>query len=254
MRSFVPTLLALALVACGGAPAAPDPDPDPETTSTTDPDVPVGTSGPIGTSDTPGTIGGPVTPRPATEVRFEVTAFAAGEGGALPPAARAIPRGVGDNAQFWPGDAGEVIERQVGEISQWLAGDALSHAWRIGDLGAVAKVEQVVMKVVGITRKAGEPVADGGRFARAPVSAEKLPADGRWFRVRFFPGGVWKQAQVQGYARIDENAKGITWYRVSDLPRGLFGPQSRDYAVGDLFELRRVDRPKGVALHPFESK
>lgn len=236
LRPIAP--LALALAACTAAPTKPD-------TRADDPDrgapvvVEVAPTG--GHDDT-------ALARRTTAVRFEVVAFATADGGA--PVERSLPADLAPRAQFWPGNSGDVLERQIGEITQLLGGDALSTGWSIGDAQALADADQIALRVLAVeaaTEKAVESTTVG-RFSSTATA--ELPIDGKWYRIRFFPGGVWKEAQVQGYLHL--GGKGPVWYRVDGLQRGLYGPQTRGYQKGDLFELRAGARPSGVKLYPLE--
>lgn len=212
--------------------------------------APMGSDSDRGARSEGPTIAAPAPARRATAVRFEVVAFEAAGGGA--PAERVIPADLAPRAQFWPGNSGDVLEHKVGDITHLLSGDAISSAWKLSDPAAVAKADQLALRVISVEKLSDDTPTptDAGRFARAAVESDKLPTDGRWFRIRFFPGGVWKEAQLQGYMRMGQ--KGPEWFRVDGLIRGLYGPQNRDYRAGDLFEFRAVDRPSGVKLYPFE--
>lgn len=234
--------LALLATACG-APQQVKPEPVETGASTAQPTP---TAEPVRVETVP-VEGSALPPRAATAVRFEVTAFATADGAA--PAERLIPAG-GDRTQFWPGNAGDVIERQIGDVTHVLAGDALSTGWSFDDLGALSAAGQLALRVVSI-EKAPDKLVESthtGTFAPTPVAAETLPEGGTWYRIRFFPAGVWKEAQLQGYVQVTD--KQAQWYRVGGLIRGLYGPQNRGYQKGDLFEFRATARPSGIKLHP----
>lgn len=240
----VAALLAAFSLACG-TPSQVRPAPA-EPSAPSEPTV-ARAGGPTAPTEVPG---GSAAARAGTAVGFEVTVFETADGAAPPE--RLIPADVGGRAQFWPGNAGDVLERQIGAITHILSGDAISSGWLISDTEALAKADQIALRVIAVEPLPDESVEPGktGRFASAPVDGARLPTDGKWYRVRFFPGGAWKQAQLQGYLHLGQNSP--RWYRVDGLIRGLYGPQTRDYQKGDLFELRATARPSGVKLYPLD--